>query len=275
VSFRRRPRIGYDRLVQPDFAERDFAALDSYQLLPRVLHEVVNVDASCTLLGQTLPGPIVPLVHGSLDDAASSAVSLVEAAMLAGDEPLTRVVALLKPEKMGELMPKVRRLSERGALALALDFTSLAETPPYGALEWRPRSREDLAELGAAASCPLWLYGVASPADAEVAMEAGLDAIVVHGGAGRHLGGPATIDLFPEIFDTVAGMLAVYAGGPVRSGIDVFKYLALGAEVVVAESDRSLASLRHELEYAMRLTGCATLAEIGYEAVFEPLFGEP
>ncbi len=258
-----------------DFAERDFAALDSYQLLPRVLHEVVHVDASCVLLGQTLAAPIVPLVHGSLGETAAQPLSLVEAVLLAGDEPLTRVVALLKPEKMGELMPKVRRLSERGALALALDLTALAETPPYGVLEWRPRTREDLAELGAAASCPLWLYGVASPADAEVAMEAGLDAIVVHGGTGRHLSGPATIDLFPEIFDTVAGMLAVYAGGPVRSGVDVFKYLALGAEAVVAESDRSLASLRHELEYAMRLTGCATLADIGYEAIFEPLFGEP
>ncbi|MBS3933267.1 MAG: hypothetical protein KGZ35_02840, partial [Truepera sp.] len=70
------------------------------------------------------------------------------------------------------------------------------------------------------------------------------------------------------------GTVAVYAGGPVQSGIDIFRYLAVGAEAVVVVSDRSLASLQAELAYAMRLTGCATLADISYDAIFAPLFSE-
>jgi hypothetical protein len=48
----------------------------------------------------------------------------------------------------------------------------------------------------------------------------------------------------------------------------------VGAEAVVVESDRSLHALEAELHYAMRLTGCALLADIGYDAIFAPLFGD-
>jgi isopentenyl diphosphate isomerase/L-lactate dehydrogenase-like FMN-dependent dehydrogenase len=256
--------------------ERDFAALDNYQLLPRLLHGVQTTDTRCTLLQHACAAPILPVAEGASREEPQH-LTLIEANVLLEQTdafPFHLSIPLLKPEKMGLLMTKVRQLSARNVPAFALDLTALGDTPPYGTHDWRPRSREDLAELGAAASCPLWLYGVCSPADAEVAMEAGLDALVVHSGAGRLLGAPATIDVFPEILDTVAGMISVYAGGPVRSGIDVFRYLAVGAEAVIVESDRALTSLQAELEYAMRLTGCITLADISYEAIFAPLYGE-
>ncbi len=257
--------------------DRDLAALDNYQLIPRVLHDVHEVDLGVTVLEQVLASPVVPLVEGVLDSLDT--LSLVRAELLlepAGDKggALERSLALLKTDKMGELMPKVRRLAARGVSALALDFSVLADTAPYGANPWRPKTREDLAELRAAAGCPIWLYGVASPADALVAAEAGLEGVVVHSGAGFYLNGPATIEIFPEVLDAVAGMINVYAGGPVRNGVDVFRYLAVGAEAVVVESDRARANLESELAYAMRLTGCATVADIGYEAIFAPLFGE-
>ena len=259
-------------------AERDIAALESYPLVPRLLHDVHEVDTSARLLGEVRDTPIVPLVEGAVRGGLELAgLSLIEAgALLAQPESFrfTEAVPLLKTEKMGGLMPKVRALAARGVPAVALDLSVLSDTPPFGSEDWRPKTREDLAELRAAAGCPVWLYGVCSPLDAEVAVEAGLEALIVHAGAGFYLGGPATIEVFPDIFDTVAGMISIYAGGPVRTGIDVFRYLAVGAEAVVVDSDRSLANLRAELEYAMRLTGCATLADIGYEALFAPLFGE-
>ena len=254
--------------------ERDIDALQGYGLVPKLLHDVHAVDASCRLLERDCDAPILPLIEG-LPVRSASSLSLVEANLLleaADTLPLELAIPLLKTSKMGDLMPKVRSLSKRDAPALALDLTVLADTPPYGSESWRPKTREDLAELRAAAGCPLWLYGVTSPADAEIAVEAGLEAIVVHSGAGFYLGGPATIDIFPDVFDTVAGMTAIYAGGPVRSGIDVFRYLAVGAEAVVADTDRSLVNLRAELEYAMRLTGCETLADISYEANFRAPF---
>lgn len=250
--------------------ERDLAALDSYQLLPKLLHDVRQVDTSCTLLGRACGVPILPLRKAPAPHEPVESLSLVEASL----EPSPHCIPLLGAEKMGYLMPKVRQLSAAGVPAVALDLSTLAETPPFGRQEWRPRTREDLAELRAAAGCPLLLYGIGSPTDAEVATEAGIDAIVVDSGASVYLGGPATAEIFPDILDTVAGMLAVYAGGPVRGGIDIFRYLALGAEAVVTPSDRPLTNLQAELAYAMRLTGCQTLADIGYEAIFEPLFKE-
>lgn len=253
--------------------DRDLAALESYQLIPRVLHDVHEVDMGVTVLEQTLFSPLLPLLEGVVSGVAS--LSLVRAELLEDKGlALEQAVPLLKTEKMGELMPKVRRLAARGVPALALDFTVLADTAPYGEHAWRPKTREDLAELRAAAGCPVWLYGVVGPADAIVAAEAGLEGIVVHSGAGFYLNGPATIEVFPEVLDAVAGMISVYAGGPVRSGVDVFRYLAVGAEAVVVESDRARVNLESELAYAMRLTGCATVSDIGYEAIFAPLFGE-
>lgn len=253
--------------------DRDLVALESYQLIPRVLHDVHEVDLGVTVLEQALHSPILPLVEGTLGGLETLSLVRAELLLEAGGS-LERAVPLLRAERMGELMPKVRRLAARHVPALALDFTILADTAPYGEDAWRPKTREDLAELRAAAGCPIWLYGVASPADALIAAEAGLEGIVVHSGAGFYLNGPATIEIFPEVLDAVAGMISVYAGGPVQSGVDVFRYLAVGAEAVVVESDRARANLEAELAYAMRLTGCETVSDIGYEAIFAPLFGE-
>jgi len=251
--------------------DRDLEALARYQLVPRLLHDVVEADSGTMLLGRKHTSPIVPRLHG--DAIAEGTLAVVDAARVIGpDTPWA--VPLIRSTKMGEIMPEVRRLTALGVPAIVLDVSRLGDSGPYGEEPWRPRSREDLAELAAAAGRPVWLYGVASPADATVAAEAGLDAIVVHAGAGRHLGGPATIDALPDVVDAVAGMLSVFAGGAVASGIDVFRYLAVGAEAVVVDSDRSLPALEAELQYAMRLTGCAVLGDIGYDAIFAPLFGD-
>jgi 4-hydroxymandelate oxidase len=255
-------------------SERDLIALSTYQLIPRVLHDVHEVETRTTILERPLFSPMIPLVETSGHKLET--LSLLEASILLDQEELdaSLAVPLLKTEKMGDLMPKIRTLAARGIPALALDFTVLADTPPFGSNTWKPKTREDLAEIRAASGCPIWLYGICSPDDAELAMEAGLEAIVVHSGAGFYLDGPATIEIFPEIFDAVAGMMSVYVGGVVRSGIDVFRYLAVGAEAVIVDTDRSLANLQAELIYAMRLTGCETLSDIDYDTIFAPLFKE-
>src|SRR5690606_31675859 len=171
-----------------------------------------------------------------------------------------------------ELVPEVRALAELGVAGIGLDLAPLADSAPFGKVEFRPRSREDLAELRAAAGCPLWVFGVAGPDDAEIAAEAGVDGVVVGGELGRHLGAPAVIDMLPEVLDAVAGMLSIAVAAPVRDGIDVLRYLAVGAELVVVDGDRSLQALAAELAYALKLTGCATLADVGYDVLFAPLF---
>ncbi len=73
----------------------------------------------------------------------------------------------------------------------------------------------------------------------------------------------------------MAGMLRVLAGGDVGGGVDALRLLALGADAVVVGGERPTAALEEELRYAMRLTGCASLADVGYDIVFAPLFDEP
>jgi 4-hydroxymandelate oxidase len=250
--------------------ERDLQALARFQLLPRLLHDVIDVDTGLTLLGRRLTSPLVARIPADAP-LPEQGVALVDADRVS-EAAAPWALPVLAPAKMGELMPAIRRWADTDAPALVLDMSPLGEVAPYGTALWRPRTREDLAELAAAAGRPVWLYGVLSPEDAVVAAEAGLDAIVVHAGVGRHLGGPTVVDALPDVLDAVAGMIAVYAGGKVASGIDVFRYLAIGAEATIIETDRALGPLEAELQYAMRLTGCATLADIGYDVIYAPLF---
>ena len=258
-------------------SERDLAALDGHQLLPRVLTELGRVDTSTHALGQPLASPMVPRLRHAAALPADGLALLEASGALEGanKQPPERTIALLAADRMAALIERVRGLAQRGVAAVALDMAPLACTAPYGEREWRPRTREELAELRAAAGRPLWLVGLGSAADAEVAAEAGADGVVIGSELGRRLGAPAVIDLLPEVIDAVGGTLTIVAGGPVRDGVDVLRYLAVGAELVVVDGDRSLPALQAELEYAMRLTGCADLSDVGYDALFAPLFGEP
>lgn len=255
---------------------RDEIALDSHRLLPRLLRSVDRVDSSVTLAGLELPAPLLPLLQSAAAGPELTG-ALVPAQELLGNR--TRYlpaasVAVLSNDSMGNLIRLVRELAGLEVAAMALDLTNQAETHPFGESDWRPRTREELAELRAAAGVPFWLSGIASAEDADVALEAGLDAVVVHSSTGRLIGGPAVIEVLPEVVDAVAGTMDVLAGGLVRDGIDAFRLLAVGADSVVIEGDRNMGHLVEELHYAMRLTGCASFADIGLDAVYAPLFGE-
>lgn len=257
--------------------QRDFAALDGYQFLPRGLHDVTSVDMAAHAFGLALSSPIVPRRRRGDGVAGTQLIALpAEVALTRGERhPAAATLAVMQPRGMAELLSQVKLLAAQRVAAVGIDLAPLADGAPFGSVEWRPLSREDLAELRAAAGCPLWLFGVASAADAEVAAEAGTDGVVVSGGLGRRVGAPAAIELLPEVVDAVGGMLTIAAGGPVRDGVDVLRYLAVGAELVVVEGDRDLTDLAAELAYAMRLTACANLGDVGYDSLFAPLFDEP
>jgi len=251
---------------------RDPAALARVSLVPRALHEVVDPDLRFELWGRTWPSPLLRRA-GAAGTDPGAALTLLDAHDVVAAHPAR--VPVLGAGRMGEVMPEVRRLAALGVPALAFDLAPLADSGPFGGLAWRPRSREDLAELLAAAGRPVWLLGIASAEDAAIAAEVGVDAVVVDGALGVHVGGPATAEVLPEVVDAVAGMLRVVAGGVVGGGVDVLRLLALGADAVLVGGERPTSVLEEELRYAMRLTGCATLADVGYDVVFAPLFGEP
>jgi (S)-mandelate dehydrogenase len=121
------------------------------------------------------------------------------------------------------------------------------------------------------------LKGIARPDDAERAVAAGCDAIVVSNHGGRQLDGAiATLDALPDIVAAVGDRIDVLIDGGIRRGTDIAKALALGAKGVLTGratlfgacaagevgANRALLILRDELERTMQLLGARSIAEI-------------
>ncbi|MCP2163532.1 alpha-hydroxy acid oxidase [Goodfellowiella coeruleoviolacea] len=129
---------------------------------------------------------------------------------------------------------------------------------------------------------PIVLKGVLHPEDALLAVEHGVDGLLVSNHGGRQLDtAPATVELLPEIAAAVAGRLPLLVDGGVRRGTDVVKALALGASAVgvgrpvlwglAAAGERGvrevLALLREEVDHTLALCGAASPRELGPDLV--------
>uniref|UniRef100_A0A8C8CJ49 (S)-2-hydroxy-acid oxidase n=1 Tax=Oncorhynchus tshawytscha TaxID=74940 RepID=A0A8C8CJ49_ONCTS len=94
-------------------------------------------------------------------------------------------------------------------------------------------SWKDVYWLQSLTRLPIIIKGILTKEDAELAVEHGVQGIIVSNHGGRQLdGGPATIDALSEIVDTVQGRIEVYLDGGIRTGSDVLKAVALGAKCV-------------------------------------------
>lgn len=121
------------------------------------------------------------------------------------------------------------------------------------------------------------IKGILTAEDAELAVEAGADGVIVSNHGGRQLDGvSATARALPEIVQAVAGRIPVLVDGGIRRGLDVFRALALGADAALigrpiawglaAEGQAGVSGvleiLREELLNTMQLAGCATIPQI-------------
>lgn len=119
--------------------------------------------------------------------------------------------------------------------------------------------------------------GLSDPRQAKVALDAGIDAIVVSNHGGRQLDGAvATIEVLPEFVAEVGGRLPILIDSGFRSGTDVVKALALGATAVqvgraaayavaTAGEDgvaHALAILRAEIDATMALCGVTKIGDL-------------
>ena len=77
----------------------------------------------------------------------------------------------------------------------------------------------------------IWIKGVLTPEDVEIAAEYGCDGVIISNHGGRQLDEtPATIDMLPACAKAARGRIRIHIDGGIRSGVDIFKALALGAE---------------------------------------------
>ena len=136
---------------------------------------------------------------------------------------------------------------------------------------------DKLAWLRSITSLPILLKGILTAEDALLAIEHGIDGIIVSNHGGRQLDGVLSgIEALPEVVEAVNGRCEIYMDGGIRRGTDVLKALALGARAVLvgrpilwglavngeAGVFHILEILRGELELAMVLSGRPTIASI-------------
>lgn len=143
-------------------------------------------------------------------------------------------------------------------------------------------SWKDLEWIRAFWKGPMLIKGILDPDDAREAVRLGADGIVVSNHGGRQLDGVlSTARALPAIADAVKGDLKLLADSGIRSGLDVVRMIALGADAVLlgrawvyALASAGQAGVAHlldliekEMRVAMVLTGSRTIAEIGPHAL--------
>ncbi len=187
-------------------------------------------------------------------------------------------VPTVKPWNKEEVFRKLDMAKASGVWAIAMDIDAAGLpflknlTPPAGS-----KTVEELKEIADYAQVPFILKGIMTVRGAEKAVKAGAKAIVVSNHGGRVLDQcPATAEVLPEIVKAVGKDVMVLVDGGIRTGMDVFKALALGAKgVLIArpfvnmvyggglEGPAALvAKLKAELEDTMLMCGAHSLAEI-------------
>lgn len=269
------------------------------------------VDTSISLFGKEfkypfLAGPVgaVNLHYGdSLDDVAYNDI-LVSACADAGIAAFTgdgtnpgvmeaatdaiknakgRGIPTVKPWNIDTIRDKMELVRNSGAFAVAMDIDAAGlpflknMTPPAGS-----KSVEELSEIVKAANAPFIVKGIMTVKGALKAKEAGASAIVVSNHGGRVLDQcPATAEVLEEIVKAVDGSMKIFVDGGIRSGADVLKAIALGADAVIiarpfvtavygGEHEGVLAyidKIGSELKDAMAMCGAASISEITRDCI--------
>ncbi len=213
-----------------------------------------------------LPGARYRDVRSGLSGSSSAFEKAVRALSTASHLDWMRDVGLGgRPHTFGNVegaMPDAKGLADfQGWVGRNFD-----PTITWADLEW-VRARWD---------GPIVIKGVLDPEDARAAAEVGAQGIVVSNHGGRQLDGVLSgARALPPIVDAVGDRLTVLMDGGVRSGLDVLKALAMGANGVLigrawayalasggqARVEAMLGVLRGELKVAMSLTGCTNVAD--------------
>ena len=190
----------------------------------------------------------------------------------------SRGVPTVKPWNRDTVFAKLDAAKKANPMAIAMDIDAAGlpflknMTPPAGS-----KTVEELREIIAYADAPFIVKGIMTVRGAKKALEAGAKAIVVSNHGGRVLDNcPATAEVLPEIAAAVGGKMMILVDGGIRTGIDVFKALALGADAVLigrpfvnmvygggAEGvSVYVEKLKAELSDAMAMCGAHRLEEI-------------
>lgn len=287
-------------------------ALNNYKINMRLIHDVKDPDMSVELFGKRMSLPVfaAPVAGASFNMGGkfteTEYISWVIGAChdsgiypMVGDGAVDSLlpdnlavvkefgghgIGVIKPWKTEVAKEKTKMVEEAGSIALGMDIDAAGLITlsllgkPVG-----PKTVAELREIVESTRLPFIIKGVMTPEDAEFAVEAGAAAIVVSNHGGRVLDcTPGVAEVLPEIADRVKGKITVLADGGIRTGMDVLKMIALGADAVLIGRPFVPAAfgggregvkmyidrIKNELKVAMILTGCKDIKSIDYRVIY-------
>ncbi len=191
---------------------------------------------------------------------------------------------ILKPRKdEDEIIKRIDLALQKGVKFLGMDIDGAAFlTMEISNQLVEPKSVDKLKRIIARCNVPFILKGIMSVEDAKKALDTGAKAIVVSNHGGRITEShPSSISVLPEIVDAVKNKIMILFDGGVRNGEDVFKALAIGADIVMIGRPFAIGvmgagkdgvkvyvnKLEKELKKIMLLTGCYSIKEINRSKV--------
>ncbi len=291
---------------------RNLESLQNYKINTRLIHTVNLPDISTTFFGVPLSFPVlaapitgaVTNLGGAIDELDYNRAVIqgcIDAGTIAfvGDgaspekykiglhalsEAQGAGVPIFKPRSDNQdVMMRIRASQEVNAVAVGMDIDAVVfKTMAMKNQSVGPKGIDDLRSLISETNMPFILKGIMNVRDAVFAVEAGAHAIIVSNHGGRVLDEMAgAMDVLEEIVREVKGHIRILVDGGFRTGVDILKALAVGAEYVLIGRPITIAAvgmgikgvsfylgtLKKELIQAMILTGCACIEDITPEII--------
>ena len=247
-------------------SQRNYEAWKDYRLLMDTIHEGYTASAETKVLGRRLAMPVmvapigdVTRHYGDRFDTATYNRLMLRGAREAGtlgwtgdglgadlgkesfdiiDELEGCGIVTIKPWSMDRVDALVDEAIAVRPAAIAMDVDAAGlpflrgQQPPAGAK--KTSELREVAHRCHASGVPFVVKGIMTEQGAAKAIRAHADAIVVSNHGGRVLDGvPSTAEVLPDIVNAVGRDVEVLVDGGIRSGIDVFRALALGARAVL------------------------------------------
>ena len=222
-------------------ARANAAALRAWRIVPRMLIDREERSLEVTVLGDAMPAPVIlgPVGRQARAHPDGEAASARAAAALG--------LTYVHSSRSSKSVENVAAVAPHGQRWFALDWpdgnspelmllrarlagcTHLVLSPPQSGQSWAP-----LAAIRKSWDRPIILSGIQTVRAARMALRRGFDGIVVSNERGRRGASPTgTIDVLPRIAEAVGGDVPVLFGSGVRTGTDVYRALALGADAVL------------------------------------------
>ncbi len=309
--------IGFGGAGQGRTWDANFRALSKYRLRMKVIKENHEPEMETDFLGKHV---VMPVLASSISGARISMNNaltedefqrgLIEGAKAFGtialsgntvdapDHPGIDIIEknggwgipVFKPQSQDRLLKLFKRSEEADVIAIGVDLDG------YGSTNWALRgkplfrkSERDLKELVDATSRPVIFKGIISLEDAAKVVDSGAKALDVSNHGGRVMDyGQGVAEVLPEIVSEFKGRIAIMADGAVRTGFDVLRLLALGADIVLIGRPLARMSLaggpkavemyldyvKADLRRAMLMTCCDSVREASIDLLIDEFSNE-